>query len=466
MTAPRDATIETGTPRVRMRRMGTGSSVRAATAAVLLAATGCGASVDQPAVLDQMTPSASYNDVALTSILYGTPFRPTYEFDAVSGNTGVDVHGFSAFLSPSAFSVSTNVRQNLSAVVWEASNMLQAVVPAGIALGTYDLVVRDPRGQTSRLQAAFNSLGPDLTAPVVTIVGPVDDSVVGAQAQVAVVVEVSDGPGLVVGLGVSVRTGAAPFLAHDCSAAAQAKTACTFSFTAPSPTGSASAMFIDATATDAGANVGTAEAVVKLVPAPVATSLSPISGSTLGGTSVTLLGANFLAVETSVAFDGTVASTTAESATSLTVLTPPHVAGLVDVTVATGGAPATFPTKFLYVDPPIVRAISPAYGPVAGGTAVRVVGDNFNQGTQISIGGLPLEASTFDNANLIEGVTPPGSGASLVGAFDPILYAGTTGPIFFNYGADGGIPTGPPDGLDGGVPIPCLVDAGCSGGGP
>jgi IPT/TIG domain len=449
-----------------MRRMGTGSSARTATAAVLLAATGCGANVDQPAVLDQMTPSASYYDVALTAIIYGTPFRPTYEFDAVSGNTGIDVHGFSAFLSPSAYSVSTNVKQNLSAVVWEASNMLQAVVPAGIALGTYDLVVRDPRGQTSRLQAAFNSLGPDLTAPVVTIVGPVDDSIVGAQAQVPVVVEVSDGPGQVVSLEVNLRTDATSFPPHDCSAAAQAKTACTFSFMAPSPTSGASEMFIDATATDSGGNVGTAETVVELVPAPVATSLSPASGSTAGGTSVTLLGANFLAGETSVAFDGAPASITTGSATSFTVLTPPHIAGLVNVTVETGGAPATFSTKFLYVDPPIVRAITPAYGPVAGGTAVRVVGDNFNQGTQISIGGLPLEASAFDNANLIEGVTPVGSGPSLVGAFDPILTAGTIGPVVFNYGADGGIPTGSPGGLDGGVPIPCLVDAGCSGGGP
>ena len=461
-----DATIDTGTPRVRMRRMGTGSSARTAMAAVLLVATGCGASVDQPAVLDQIMPSASYNDVALKAIIYGKPFRPTYDFDTFSGNTGVDVHGFSAFLSPSASSVSTNVKANLSGVVWEASNMLQAVLPAGIALGTYDLVVRDPRGQTSRVQAAFNSLGPDLTAPVVTIVGPLDDSIVGAHAQVAVVVEVSDGAGQVVGLGVSVRTGAAQFPSHDCSAAAQAKTACTFSVVAPSPTSGASTMFIDATATDAGGNVGTAETVVQLVPAPVATSLSPASGSTLGGTSVTLLGANFLAGETSVAFDGGLASITAESATSLTVLTPPHVAGLVNVTVGTGGALSPFLTPFLYVDPPVVRAISPGYGPAAGGTAVRVVGDNFNQGTQISIGGLPLEGSTFDNANLIEGVTPVGSGPSLVGAFDPILYAGTIGPIVFNYGADGGIPTGLPGGLDWGVPIPCLLDAACSGGGP
>lgn len=448
--------------------MGRGSSARTATAAVLLVATGCGASIEQPSVLDQMTPSESNNDVALAAIIYGTSFRPAYEFDAVSGDTGVDVDGFSAFLSPSASSGSTNGKQNLSAVVWDASTMLQAVLPAGIALGTYDLIVRDPRGQTSRLQEAFTSLGPDLTPPVVTIASPAANSVVGVGAQVAVVVQVSDGAGQVVELGVTVRTDASPFPSHDCSGAAQAKTACTFSFLAPSSTASAAAMYIDATATDAGGNVGTAETVVQLVPAPVATSLSPARGSTLGDTVVTVVGANFLAGATHVRFHGILATITSEpSASSIVVVAPQHVSGLVDVTVEIGGATVSCPVQFLYLDPPVVRAISPSYGPVTGGTAVRIVGDNFNPGTQISIGGHPLQASTFDNANLIEGVTPVGSGPSLVSAFDPILSAGTRGPIVFNYGADGGIATGAPDpAFDGGVPIPCLVDAGCLGGGP
>ena len=71
-------------------------------------------------------------------------------------------------------------------------------------------------------------------------------------------------------------------------------------------------------------------------PAPTVTGLSPTSGSTAGGTTVTITGTNFSGV-TGVKF-GTVAGTGVvdNSTTSITVTSPAESAGTVDVTVTAG----------------------------------------------------------------------------------------------------------------------------------
>lgn len=68
-------------------------------------------------------------------------------------------------------------------------------------------------------------------------------------------------------------------------------------------------------------------------PAPTLTSISPQSGSTAGGTSVSLSGTNFVS-GAKVSFDGTSAtSVTVASSSSITAVTPPHAAGEANVTV-------------------------------------------------------------------------------------------------------------------------------------
>ena len=68
---------------------------------------------------------------------------------------------------------------------------------------------------------------------------------------------------------------------------------------------------------------------------PVVTAISPTTGPTDGGTSVTVSGANFTAVS-SVSFDGVAGtSLSVSSPTSLQVTSPTHGAGLVDIQVAT-----------------------------------------------------------------------------------------------------------------------------------
>jgi len=86
------------------------------------------------------------------------------------------------------------------------------------------------------------------------------------------------------------------------------------------------------------------------VPAPAVTAVSPVSGSTAGGTTVTLTGAHFTGA-TSVKFGG-VAGTSLSVASDgkLTVKAPAHAAGAVNVVVTTPSGTSSAKT-FTYVAP-------------------------------------------------------------------------------------------------------------------
>lgn len=81
--------------------------------------------------------------------------------------------------------------------------------------------------------------------------------------------------------------------------------------------------------------------VGNVAPPPTVTRLAPKKGSMLGGTTVTITGANFTGA-TSVSFGSSAAAHfEVVSATSIVAVSPPHPTGRVDVTVTTpGGASA------------------------------------------------------------------------------------------------------------------------------
>ncbi|MDA8295329.1 MAG: IPT/TIG domain-containing protein [Actinomycetota bacterium] len=108
------------------------------------------------------------------------------------------------------------------------------------------------------------------------------------------------------------------------------------SITATSPAESAGS--VDVTVTTPGGTSASAagDRFAYAVPAPVVTSISPTSGPTAGGTSVTITGTN-LAGATAVVFGTTAGSITADRATSITATSPAESAGTVDVTVTTPG---------------------------------------------------------------------------------------------------------------------------------
>ncbi|MFX3575933.1 putative Ig domain-containing protein [Ralstonia mannitolilytica] len=118
--------------------------------------------------------------------------------------------------------------------------------------------------------------------------------------------------------------------------------------------------------------------------APTVTSVSPSSGPTAGGTSVTITGTNF-AGTTAVKFGATNASSfTVNSATSITATAPAGAAGTVDVTVtnASGTSPTSAFDRYTFVAPPVANAVSTT---VAHGSTSNPVTLNITGGAPTSV---------------------------------------------------------------------------------
>jgi hypothetical protein len=96
-------------------------------------------------------------------------------------------------------------------------------------------------------------------------------------------------------------------------------------------------------------------------PAPTVTSIDPASGTTAGGTSVTITGTDFVDTPT-VTFGGDAATNVAfTNSTTITCDTPAHAAGAVDVIVTNPDAQAdTLTDGYEYVTPAASSA-SPSY---------------------------------------------------------------------------------------------------------
>ncbi|MEU9064750.1 IPT/TIG domain-containing protein [Streptomyces sp. NPDC048430] len=161
----------------------------------------------------------------------------------------------------------------------------------------------------------------------------------------------------------------------------------------------------------------------------------PGFGPTTGGNVVLLIGAN-LGGATSVTFGGTPATIVSQDPLGilLTVIAPAHAAGNVPV-VVTAGAVASTPANYTYVavvtPPPIVLAITPPSGPVAGGSAFTIIGANLT-GASVSFGGVPATNVNVLAGVLLTGVTPPGP-AGLVSVQVTTAGGTTTVPGGFTY---------------------------------
>ena len=164
---------------------------------------------------------------------------------------------------------------------------------------------------------------------------------------------------------------------------------------------------------------------------PAVTGVSPASGSTTGGTTVTITGTG-LAGATVVRFGGAAGTITADSGTRITVTSPPstgivttaaitadsggHITatgtGIVDVTVTTPGGTShpTAADHYTYTAPrPAVTGASPASGSTAGGTTVTITGTGLAGATGVRFGAAAATI-TADSSTQITVTSPPGTG--------------------------------------------------------
>lgn len=146
---------------------------------------------------------------------------------------------------------------------------------------------------------------------------------------------------------------------------------------------------------------------------PTVTLVTPNTGPTTGGTSVTITGTK-LTGASAVKFGAAASTYTVNSATQITATSPPG-SGVVDVIVTTaGGSSATGSAdRFTYTGPPppspAVSAISPSNGPSGGGTPVTITGTNFSGATAVKFGATTATYAV-NSSTQIAATSPPGSG--------------------------------------------------------
>jgi hypothetical protein len=171
---------------------------------------------------------------------------------------------------------------------------------------------------------------------------------------------------------------------------------------------------------------------------PTVTSVSPTSGATSGGTSVTITGTN-LSGATAVHFGPSDGTITNDSATSVTA-TSPSGTGTVDVTVTTpnGTSATSSADQFTYSAtplPPTVTSVSPTSGATSGGTSVTITGTNLSGATAVHFG--PSDGTiTNDSATSVTATSPAGTGTVDVSVSTP---AGISTPVAadqFSFGSE------------------------------
>lgn len=168
--------------------------------------------------------------------------------------------------------------------------------------------------------------------------------------------------------------------------------------------------------------------------APTVTSVAPATGSTNGGTSVVIEGADFRSGAT-VRFGGTLATgVVVNSGTRITAVTPPHAAGAVMVEVTNADLQSGSRSNAFTYTPapsPTVSGVSPNTGSTGGGTPVVISGTNFVSGATVRFGNSLATSVVVTSSTRITAVSPARSaGAVTVTVANPDGQSGSRANSF------------------------------------
>jgi hypothetical protein len=180
--------------------------------------------------------------------------------------------------------------------------------------------------------------------------------------------------------------------------------------------------------------------------APTISTVSPTTGSTAGGTTVTIKGTNFATGATVKLGLRDVLNVNVVDATTITFVTPlgpaTELAGMAqDITVTNSdGQTATKAQAFSYFVPaPAITSLSPSVGVLTGGTTVTVKGVGFTTAvvTTVTFAGVAATNVNVLDAVTLTAVTP----AHAAGQVDVTVKVGetpTTKPGAFTYAKPAG----------------------------
>jgi YVTN family beta-propeller protein len=303
----------------------------------------------------------------------------------LSGGQSVVING-SNFSGIGSSGVSFGSVVASSFTVNSAGTKITANEPAAAVAATVDVIVTNALGSSTVTPAdTYTYLADQNFAPTVTQVSPNFGPTAGTNTVTLTGTELGQVTTVNFG-GAAVTTFSVSGAGDKIFVAAPASSAGTVSVTATSPYGTSAISSADAYTFTDGPGSGTG---------PQITSLTPQIGPISGGTGVVITGTNLAAVS-SVYFGATPATTfTADaSGTQIVAVAPAAAAaGSVDVTVSDGSSTSSIEVAdvLTYLDGisppgPTIISVSPASGPLTGGSLVTVTGANLGGALVVSFG--------------------------------------------------------------------------------
>ena len=139
---------------------------------------------------------------------------------------------------------------------------------------------------------------------------------------------------------------------------------------------------------------------------PTVTSVSPTSGTMVGGTTITLTGTNFISGATITVGGTTCTSPTWISSTSMTCVTPAKAVGVNSIVLTNPDTQiSTLANSYTYTTFSLM-SVTPTNGKLAGGTLITLAGTNFVAGATVTVGGTACTSPTVVNSSSITCNTP------------------------------------------------------------
>jgi hypothetical protein len=309
----------------------------------------------------------------------------------LAGGTTVTVVG-TGFANPMTVQVNGVAGTSVNVT---SPTTLSFVTPTNVA-GTYSIVVTDSFSQSATLSNAFSYY----PAPTVTSISPTAGPLAGGTAITIT------GTGFRSGATVSV--GGVPITVGSVGSTSITGT------TAANSAGSYSAVV---TNTDSQSGTGGS---FSHRPVPTVTSISPTSGTTAGGTTVTITGTNFYSAITATIGAVTCTSPTFVNSTTMTCVTGFNPAGLATVVVTNNPdvQSGTGTNLFTYRSPPILSSVTPSTGFIGGENTITLSGSGFASGATVTIDGTACTNVVVGSATSATCKTPAGS---ITGAKNVVL---------------------------------------------
>jgi len=330
--------------------------------------------------------------VALLSVTSAFAAAPTVT--GVSPATGGSTGGTSVTVTGTNFTAGSTVKVGGSdaAVVFVSATELTVTTPPH-APGVADIIVTTADGSST------NTAADNFTYTAVT---PTVNSLTPNTGSAGTIVQIN-GSGLTHTLSVTFDGVAGTSLTNTSDTL--------ISVVAPAHAAGGASVIVN---TDGGASAP--KTFTYTASTPVVSSVAPASGTTLGGTPIVITGSGFTGA-TAVSVAGTaVTSFTVASDTTINAVTAAHGAGVGNVVVQAPGGTGTGTNLYTYTVPtlPIISSVSPATGPVAGGTSITITGSGFMGATGVSVGGNAAIGVSVVNDTSITAVTPAGAAAGTV----------------------------------------------------